>query len=79
MLTLALGLTYTISIPSAIRYALIMPYTVIINVAACRVFRDLRLFATPHTNTTSYLSNVISDLVFAEVDDDTGTIALSTI
>lgn len=79
MLTLALGLTYTESIPSAVRYALIMPYTVIINVAACRVFRDLRLFATPHNNTNSHLSNVASDLVFAELDNDTSTIALSTI
>ena len=68
MLALALSLTYTRSVPLSVRYALIMPYTVIINVAACRVFRDLRLSAMHQSD--SYLSNVISNLVFAAVDDD---------
>ena len=43
MLSIIIGFMHAPGIPPAISYTLVLPCTLAINAAACRVFRDLKL------------------------------------
>ena len=70
MLAIAIGCMHGPGIPPVISYALILPSTVVINAAACRIFRDLKLDTRGQYGYDSETSFGISDLHFASIDSE---------
>ena len=71
MLAIAIGCMHAPGIPPVISYSLILPTTVVINAAACRVFRDLKLETSgQYEYGSSGASHGISDLHFVSVEPD---------